>query len=111
MRVFSLLAMVFFGALMVIFIVVTVDQFGRKQYVTDNVAGLPPVYVITALLVPFCAAFVAGFWALFMDSFKRQGGDVQEQPPPPSEPDGPGLRERVAGWTRAHRRRWPRRAE
>ena len=57
-RLFALLAMLLFAALMVIFIVVTVNHFGQKEYVTDNVGGLPPVYVLTAVLVPCCAALV-----------------------------------------------------
>lgn len=72
--------MLLFAALMIIFVVVTVNHFGEKEYVTDNVAGLPPVYVITAVLVPFCAAFVGGFWMLFLDSFKREAAEQEQQP-------------------------------
>src|SRR5919201_2252973 len=75
-RLFSLLALVTFAALAVIFTVVTVDQFGAKEYVSDNVAGLPPVWVVSALLVLPCLAFVAGFWLLFMDSFKGTAGST-----------------------------------
>jgi TRAP-type C4-dicarboxylate transport system permease small subunit len=91
-RLFSVLAMLLFAALMIIFIVITVNHFGQKEYVTDNVAGLPPVYVVTAILVPFCAAFVGGFWMLFLDSFKRQAAIEQAQqqqtplPPVPAPP-------------------------
>jgi TRAP-type C4-dicarboxylate transport system permease small subunit len=123
-RLFALLAMLLFGALMVIFIVVTVNHFGEKQYVTDNVGGLPPVYVITAILVPFCAAFVGGFWMLFLDSFKRQAAAEQLQamapttaptaaPAPAPAAVVPGAeealprRERLARWAREHKPRWP----
>src|SRR6185437_14685970 len=43
-RVFAFFAMLFFAALMVVFVIVTVQHFGEKEYVTDNVSGLPPVY-------------------------------------------------------------------
>lgn len=105
--------MVLFGALMVVFVVVTVQHFGQREYVTDNVEGLPPVYVVTALLVPFCAAFVAGFWMLFFDSFKQRGGPAQEQPAisgtlPQLVEATPTRRERLGGWFRAHRPHPPR---
>jgi hypothetical protein len=109
-RLFALLAMLLFATLMVIFAIVTVDQFGQKQYVSDSVAGLPPVYVLTGVLVPFCAAFVAGFWMLFLDSFKDgpdEAGDVPLGPPPEGRA---GLRGRIASWGRAHGPRWPGRA-
>jgi hypothetical protein len=106
-RLFAVLAMLFFAALMIIFVVVTVNHFGEKQYVTDNVAGLPPVYVITAILVPFCAAFVGGFWMLFLDSFRGQAAAQQAQPqaslPPLSpllQPAKPSWRERVKTFIR-----------
>jgi hypothetical protein len=111
-RIFALLAMLLFGTLMVIFVAVTVDRFGQKQYVTDNVGGLPSVYVITALLVPFCAIFVVGFAWLFYDSFKSPptlDDEVTPRGPPP--PRGPGVRERLGGWATAHRPHrpdWPR---
>jgi TRAP-type C4-dicarboxylate transport system permease small subunit len=126
-RMFALLAMLLFAALMVIFVVVTVNHFGEKQYVTDNVGGLPPVYVLTAILVPFCAAFVGGFWMLFLDSFKRQVAAEQREAaataaaaaPAPAAPapalaqaqDAPPRRERIARWARDHKPHWPRRAE
>jgi TRAP-type C4-dicarboxylate transport system permease small subunit len=104
LRLFALLAMLLFAALMVIFIIVTVDQFGEKQYVTDSVGGLPPVYVLTAVLVPFCALFVAGFWMLFLDSFRDRSADLGEEPiPGPLPPAPPTLFERARDWTRAHR--------
>jgi TRAP-type C4-dicarboxylate transport system permease small subunit len=78
-RLFALIAMLLFAALMIIFVVVTVNHFGQKEYVTDNVAGLPPVYVITAILVPFCAAFVGGFWMLFLDSFRREAAEEEQR--------------------------------
>ena len=126
-RLFAMLAMLFFAALMVIFIVVTVNHFGQKEYVTDNIGGLPPVYVLTAVLIPFCAAFVAGFWMLFLDSFKREVAAEQGEaavapatiPPAPTiavpaamaEAEQPSRRERLAGWARAHKPHWPDRAE
>src|SRR5215467_13868986 len=88
-RFFSLIAMLLFAALMIIFVVVTVNHFGQKEYVTDNVEGLPPVYVVTAILVPFCAAFVGGFWMLFLDSFKRQVAEEQQHGGQPFQPQGP----------------------
>ena len=113
--------MLFFAALMVVFIVITVNHFGQKEYVTDNVGGLPPVYVLTAVLVPFCAAFVGGFWMLFFDSFKHQVAAEQMKatapapmpvPAPAPLPDqGPTRRERLAQWASAHKPHWPRRAE
>jgi hypothetical protein len=104
--------MLLFAALMVIFVIVTVDQFGTKQYVSDNVPGLPPVFVLTAILVPFCAAFVVGFWLLFLDSFKREGSEEAEMAAPPLLlPERERLRERLSRWGRAHRPRWPRRAD
>ena len=114
-RLFSLAAMLLFAALMVVFVVVTVNHFGQKEYVTDNVGGLPPVYVLTAVLVPFCAAFVAGFWMLFLDSFKRQVAAEQSQPaaivaPAPAEVTQ-SRRERLMVWARAHKPRWPSRAD
>jgi len=72
---------VLFAALAVVFVGVTVDQFGTQQYVTDNVAGLPPVYIISALLVLPCLVFVAGFWMLLIDTFKQPA-----QPPPTGQP-------------------------
>jgi hypothetical protein len=97
--------MLLFAALMIVFVVVTVNHFGDKQYVTDNVQGLPPVYVITAVLVPFCAAFVAGFWMLFLDSFKREmatGHQLSQPGVPPSfiQPEKPSWRSRVATFIR-----------
>ncbi len=77
LRLLCLMALVLFAALAVVFVGVTVDQFGTKQYVVDSVAGLPPVYIISALLVLPCLAFVAGFWMLLLDSFKA----------PPEPPD------------------------
>jgi hypothetical protein len=122
-RLFALCAMLFFATLMVVFVVITVNHFGQKEYVTDNVEGLPPVYVLTAVLVPFCAAFVGGFWMLFFDSFKGQPGAEQaEYAPMPTPAPGPALappapaeavprRERLAQWARDRRPHWPRRAE
>ena len=118
LRLFAFLAMLLFAALMVVFIIVTVDQFGEKQYVTDAVAGLPPVYVLTGLLVPFCAAFVAGFWLLFVDSFKRARGPDADLPvglAQPEQPAGEPVGERLRQWGRDHRphrpgwAHWPRR--
>jgi len=112
--------MLFFGALMVIFVVITVNHFGQKEYVTDNVGGLPPVYVLTAALVPFCAAFVGGFWMLFFDSFRREVAAQQLQvsgptmaPPlaPLAAEDGRSRRERLAAWASAHKPHWPGRDE
>jgi len=96
-RLFALCAMLFFGTLMVVFVVITVNHFGQKEYVTDNVEGLPPVYVITAALVPFCAAFVGGFWMLFFDSFRGQPGPEQlEYAPMPTPAPGPACSSRTA---------------
>jgi TRAP-type C4-dicarboxylate transport system permease small subunit len=105
-RLFALLAMLFFAALMVVFVIVTVQHFGQKEYVTDNVSGLPPVYVITAILVPCCAAFVGGFWMLFYDSFntpapqQQYAGTGAPAPAPPFHPAAPTRRERVLTWIR-----------
>jgi TRAP-type C4-dicarboxylate transport system permease small subunit len=117
-RLFALLAMLLFAALMVIFVVVTVNHFGQREYVTDNVEGLPPVYVLTAVLVPFCAAFVGGFWMLFLDSFKQEVQAEQMEaasagPAPALAPPAEAAprRERLAQWARAHKPHWPRRAE
>ena len=125
-RLFALCAMLFFATLMVVFVVITVNHFGQKEYVTDNVQGLPPVYVLTAILVPFCAAFVGGFWMLFFDSFRSPTGAEQgEYAPMPTPATGPALappapvetaprRERMAQWAREHKPhlpRWPGRAE
>jgi TRAP-type C4-dicarboxylate transport system permease small subunit len=111
-RLFALVAMVVFAALAVIFVVVTIDQFGAKNYVTDNVSGLPPVYVLTAILVPFCLLFVAGFWMLFMDSFKPEPPELVDAPDPVpgTLPDLVPLRERFAQWRQEHRPQWPGRA-
>jgi len=115
LRLFALLAMLLFAALMVIFVIVTVDQFGEKQYVTDSVAGLPPVYVLTAVLVPFCALFVAGFWMLFLDTFRDGTEELAEEPMRgPLPPAPPTLFERLAAFGREHRPhrpRWPTRAD
>jgi TRAP-type C4-dicarboxylate transport system permease small subunit len=109
LRLFALLAMLLFAALMVIFIIVTVDQFGEKQYVTDSVAGLPPVYVLTAVLVPFCALFVAGFWMLFLDTFRDGAEEMLDEPiRGPLPPAPPTLFARLAGWSREHRPHRPR---
>ena len=72
LRLLCLVALVLFAALAVVFVGVTVDQFGTKQYVVDSVAGLPPVYILSALLVLPCLAFVAGFWMLL--DRQLQGG-------------------------------------
>jgi TRAP-type C4-dicarboxylate transport system permease small subunit len=72
LRLFALLALLLFATLAVVFGVITVDRFGTKEYVTDSVGGLPPVYIITALLVLPCLAFVAGFWLLFLDTFRQE---------------------------------------
>ena len=111
--------MLLFAALMVVFVVVTVNHFGQKEYVTDNVEGIPPVYVLTAVLVPCCAAFVGGFWMLFLDTFKQEAQSEQMEAAPagpapalaPPEAEAPPRRERLAQWARAHKPRWPRRAE
>lgn len=124
--------MLLFAALMVVFVVITVNHFGQKEYVTDSIGGLPPVYVLTAVLVPFCAAFVGGFWMLFLDSFKRQAAEEQQlhmqiqpaapaaaMPPPMVAPPPAPLtgsetlprRERLRRWARDHKPHWPRRAE
>jgi hypothetical protein len=100
-RLFCLLALVLFAALAVVFVGVTVDQFGTKQYVTDSVGGLPPVYILSALLVLPCLAFVAGFWMLFIDTFK-----VRPEPPgaspEPTQMQLPRSRfERLRRWRRA----------
>ena len=109
-RLFALCAMVLFATLMVVFVIVTVNHFGEKQYVTDNVKGLPPVFVMTAILIPCCAAFVAGFWMLFYDSFKRE---VPLDPPVPMPfAQTPSRRERLGAWVRGlkpHRPEWLRR--
>lgn len=112
-RLFALVAMVVFAALTVIFVIVTVDQFGRKQYVTDNVSGLPPVYVLTAILVPCCLAFVAGFWMLFLDSFREKPSELGDapEPVPGTLPELVPLRVRFAQWREAHRPEWLRRAD
>jgi TRAP-type C4-dicarboxylate transport system permease small subunit len=118
-RLFALLAMLLFAALMVVFVVVTVNHFGQKEYVTDNVKGLPPVYVLTAVLVPCCAAFVGGFWMLFLDTFKQEARAQQMEAAPagpapalaPPEAETAPRRERLAQWARSHKPHWPRRAE
>src|SRR5689334_16762626 len=74
LRLFSMLALVLFAALAVIFTVVTVQHIGEKEYVSDSVDGLPPVWVISAILILPCLAFVAGFWLLFMDTFRGPSG-------------------------------------
>jgi TRAP-type C4-dicarboxylate transport system permease small subunit len=106
-RLFAFVAMLFFAALMVVFVIVTVQHFGEKEYVTDNVSGLPPVYVITAILVPCCAAFVGGFWMLFYDSFNAPARSQQPYaatgapaPAPPLQPAAPTRRERILTWIR-----------
>jgi TRAP-type C4-dicarboxylate transport system permease small subunit len=96
LRLFALLALVLFAALGVIFTVVTVDQFGVKEYVSDNVPGLPPVWVISALLVIPCLAFVVGFWLLFLDTFNGPSN------PSPPERLPRSLLDRVRIWRRAH---------
>jgi hypothetical protein len=98
-RLFSILALVLFATLAVIFAVVTVDQFGTKQYVSDTVSGLPPVYVLSALLVVPCLAFVFAFWMLFMDTFRRSGGSMPPGPPELEARPSPLGRLRV--WRRA----------
>jgi hypothetical protein len=119
-RLFALCAMLFFGALMVIFVVVTVNHFGQHEYVTDSIGGLPPVYVLTAVLVPFCAVFVGGFWMLFYDSFRSQveaeqfqGNGFPAPTPTPfaAEPERIPRRERLARWAREHRPHWPSRTD
>jgi TRAP-type C4-dicarboxylate transport system permease small subunit len=101
MRVFAFLAMLFFAALMVVFVIVTVQHFGEKQYVTDNVSGLPPVYVITLVLVPCCAAFVGGFWMLFYDSF-RKPEPAYNQPTSLPQPEQPGAFKRIRNFVYRH---------
>lgn len=112
--------MLFFGALMVIFVVITVNHFGQKEYVTDNIGGLPPVYVLTAVLVPFCGAFVGGFWMLFFDSFRHEAGTEQLHPAAPTmapalapltTADDRSRRERLTAWARARKPHWPSRSE
>jgi hypothetical protein len=99
LRLFAMLALVLFAALAVIFTVVTIQHIGEKEYVSDSVSGLPPVWVISALLVLPCLGFVAGFWLLFLDTFRGPSG--------PSSPDG-GVRlprsllDRLRIWRRAH---------
>jgi TRAP-type C4-dicarboxylate transport system permease small subunit len=99
LRLFAMLALVLFAALAVIFTVVTVQHIGEKEYVSDSVDGLPPVWVISALLVLPCLAFVAGFWLLFLDTFRSTA------PPPPPGTEVPlprSLLERLRIWRRAH---------
>ena len=111
LRLFALLAMLLFGTLMVIFIAVTVDRFGEKQYVTDRVGGLPPVYVITAVLVPFCLLFTLGFAWMFYDSFRSHEppDDDFDTPAGPLPPAPPTVWERMGGWARGHRPQLPER--
>jgi TRAP-type C4-dicarboxylate transport system permease small subunit len=99
LRVFAMLALVLFAGLAVIFAVLTVQHFGEKEYVSDSVDGLPPVWVISALLVVPCLAFVAGFWLLFLDTFR-----VPSSPAPPgSEVQLPrSWLDRLRLWRRAH---------
>jgi len=33
--------------------------------------GLPPIYVITGILVPFCAVMAFGCWWALVDSFRN----------------------------------------
>jgi TRAP-type C4-dicarboxylate transport system permease small subunit len=99
LRLFAVLALALFAALAVIFAVVTVDQFGVKEYVSANVGGLPPVWVISALLVLPCLAFVAGFWILFLDTFRAPAAPM----PPEAEVRLPrSLLDRLRLWRRAH---------
>jgi TRAP-type C4-dicarboxylate transport system permease small subunit len=98
LRVFAMLALVLFAALAVIFTVVTVQHVGEKQYVSDSVDGLPPVWVISALLVLPCLAFVAGFWLLFLDTFRGPSGPA----PPEAERLPRSLLDRLRIWRRAH---------
>ena len=103
-RIFAFIAMLFFAALMVVFVIVTVQHFGEKEYVTDNVSGLPPVYVITLVLVPCCAAFVAGFWFLFYDSFRRSAPAPPQGLPPTAFPQQqePGAFKRMGNFFYRH---------
>jgi len=101
-RVFAFLAMLFFAALMVVFVIVTVQHFGEKEYVTDNVSGLPPVYVITLILVPCCAAFVGGFWMLFYDSFNRPQPAHPGLASVPQREERPGVFARVRNFFYRH---------
>lgn len=110
LRLFALLAMLLFAAMMVIFVIVTVDQFGQKQYVTDSVGGLPPVYVLTAILVPFCAAFVGGFWWLFLDTFRDGPEDANKSQIGHTLPVRDAWRLRLMRWGKTHRPAWTRRA-
>jgi uncharacterized BrkB/YihY/UPF0761 family membrane protein len=99
LRLFAMLALVLFASLAVIFTVVTVQHIGEKEYVSDSVDGLPPVWVISALLVLPCLAFVAGFWLLFLDTFRGPATPT----PPGTEVQLPrSLRERLRIWRRAH---------
>ncbi len=93
--------MLFFAALMVVFVIVTVQHFGQREYVTDNVSGLPPVYVITLVLVPCCAAFVGGFWMLFYDSFKGAPAP-QDLPASLPQPERPGIFKRIGNFVSRH---------
>jgi TRAP-type C4-dicarboxylate transport system permease small subunit len=99
LRLFAMLALVLFAALSVIFTVVTVQHIGEKEYVSDSVSGLPPVWVISAILVLPCLAFVAGFWLLFLDTFRGPSGPK----PPDTQVDLPrSLLDRLRLWRRAH---------
>jgi TRAP-type C4-dicarboxylate transport system permease small subunit len=98
LRLFSMLALVLFAALAVIFTVVTVQHVGEKSYVSDNVSGLPPVWIISALLVLPCVVFVAGFWLLFLDTFRGSSGPK----PPEAERLPRSLLDRLRIWRRAH---------
>jgi TRAP-type C4-dicarboxylate transport system permease small subunit len=99
LRLFAMLALVLFAALAVIFTVVTVQHIGEKEYVSDSVSGLPPVWVISAILVLPCLAFVAGFWLLFLDTFRGPSGPK----PPDTQVDLPrSLLDRLRLWRRAH---------
>jgi hypothetical protein len=40
----------------------------------ETALDLPPIYVITGILVPVCAVFAYGCWWLLVDSFRAGEG-------------------------------------
>jgi len=68
-RLLLLLGLLVFGVLTFGFAVATVTEARGNN--AGTLEGLPPIYVITGILVPFCAVMAFGCWWALVDSFRN----------------------------------------
>jgi hypothetical protein len=69
-RTLLLIGLVGFASLAVAFGVATVSEAGGDE--VDTVGDLPPIYVITGILVPGCALLAYGCWWWLVETFRDE---------------------------------------